>query len=448
MRRYIRYSIPELLLCLVMSVGLSVSVFQGFYLSTSLVGNLPLLTAVCAALLILLFLAGYDRRSSLIGVLIAIAAVIGSVMLLRANDMPLFTAEAGADNAPLWLLITIICCASVFLLTRSPAGTGALFVLGSLCLSVLAVLEYNTRLWGFVLFLAACGVMFLYRRYLKNVLTISTAKNAFAPVLLYAAVMSGAVLLLSCATWLGIIRPLSPPTKDIRLVTRVVSVDVLDKLGVSRTLQVLDRNTFSDDVNENEHRVSDQMGEDVESIPVSDSAFAAAGSQPDEASDYTARRQQQKNRELLRRVVRYLQLWLRQNVRLLLAAAIVSVLCGSVLFLLRRRMWHRRMLKLPARERSIKYYHWYRKKFAILGFPGPGTDTPLEYAARLDNRTRVLDAPDASWSDMTALFVKTYYGAQPATAEDERLMERYYRRFYPACREMLGARYVLKYFVL
>ena len=93
MRRYIRYSIPELLLCLVMSVGLSVSVFQGFYLSTSLVGNLPLLTAVCAALLILLFLAGYDRRSSLIGVLIAIAAVIGTVMLLRANDMPLFTAE-------------------------------------------------------------------------------------------------------------------------------------------------------------------------------------------------------------------------------------------------------------------------------------------------------------------------------------------------------------------
>lgn len=448
MRRYVRYSLPELLLCLVMSVGLSVSVFQGFYLSASLVGNISLLTAVCAALLILLFLAGYDRRSALIGVLIAIAAAIVSVMLLRANGIPLFTAEAGADNTPLWILIAVICCVSVFLLTRSPAGTGVLFVLGSLCLSMLAVLEYKTRLWGFALFLSACGVMFLYKRYLKSVLTTSTEKNAFAPTLLYAVLMSGAVLLLGCATWLGIIRPLSPPTKDIRLVTRVVSVDVLDKLGVSRTLQVLDRNSFSDDVNENEHRVSDQMGEDMESIPVSDSAYAAAGSQPDESSAYTARRQQQKNKELLRRVVRYLQLWLRQNARLLLAAVIALALSGIVLFLLRRRIWHRRVLKLPARERSIKYYHWYRKKFAILGFPGPGTDTPLEYAARLDSRTQILDAPDASWSDMTALFIKTYYGSQPATAEDERLMERYYRRFYPACREMLGARYVFKYFVL
>lgn len=448
-KRYFKYCLPDFLLVLLMTTGFTINVYQGFYLPETLSSDIFRLVIAAGIVTAALLAASYSLKTVKAAVPTAVILAVIAVFFAYAKGISLTESDDPQLNAGLWYLLTILCSVVIFLLARGPQGSLALLAGGAFLLSTLAVLGYECRVWAYILFLFAGTVNFIYKRYRRNVFRTSTVKDAFPPLLAAAAFVAAVSLLIGTILCFTAVKALDPPVKDLKLITKIVSVEVLDRLGIAQKESLMDLNHTSQDENENMEQLSNQLGEQEEELEKDAENQSSDGPETDDNSRSESDLTINPDESVFARAVSYAMPKLSPMAKLVLAILTAAILAAVIFIVANRRKYFLKRISKMSREEQIVYlYSWYRKKFRHLNIARPEGDTPYEYAARIELKTRHLNAGDITWMDLTDDFVRVYYGGQKISDENYEKWLKYYGEFHRNCRRMLGGKYLIKYFVL
>ena len=435
--RDIRSRLVDGFLCTCITVSLAEAIFAGFVLEDILSASVLLTILAAAVLTALLLLASSGRKATVAGIAVGVVLLAAAVVYVQSGHPINDETENSLLIAALVLFITAVL---VWLLARTTAGTIALFLIGLLISAGSLFLEFPAPVWGSVLFLAAAALLFLYRRCTASVRRAAVGRVKPAGYTVQAAVVCLIALLLSGGLYYGIVRPLAPPTQELRLITQLKSMDLLQVLGVSTTRTVLDETLVSQEEPEDEkqgNEEGEEEDEDAMNAPEEAEEDPADATEPAEAEvsldtqDYSAVRYNDSSISAL---------WLL----LLIPAAIVAAILLRI-YLRRRRQ--RKLQALPPEAAAVQQYRFFLRCLKKAGIARPQSHTLAQY---VQDNAGVLAAFTTSGADfvlLTEIYQAVLYGSQQISEEEGALFETFYAGFYPALRKEMGLpKYLLFWF--
>ena len=434
-KRYVLHTLPEWLLCMALLVSLDWNLVQSFDLPQTLCTDLTRMILVNIPVVTLLFAAGYSKRSLKIGIPLLIAAGVIIILISVQSGVSLLEGADADANVGLYYLVLIVTAVIVCPLARRPAGAAFLGVFGALSNAWFAVLRYPFSEPALIVFLLSAAMLFLLAQYNGTMRKVSSVQSSFRPML--AVITAVSVLTLAGGTGLyyAIVRPLNPPTQKIQVIERVLSLEVLDQIGISSEQVLVDENLTSDNTNEDEHAVEEGDREQQEE--------ESSGSERPQADHYGSTDQTETLTpafELLKE-----HHYLRIALILFILLGISAV---AARFLLRHRLWLKKIQKLDREEQVDRIYHHLRERLPVLSVSPPGGDTPNRYAYRIRRQTRILDSSGATWRQLSSTFSKLCYGQKPVSDREYDRYIQYFDTFWKGARKMCGVRFLWKQFRL
>ena len=182
----------------------------------------------------------------------------------------------------------------------------------------------------------------------------------------------------------GIVKPLNPPTQDLKLITKLMEFDILELLGVSSTQEVQDPDQNEDDEKNDEEPPEEQEEEKDEE-------------ENDTEEDNQERSDEQINANTISYEKRdYTVFWVTALVLFVLLAPF------AVKYFLRARR-KRRLYGLDASNQAAFVYDFFLKRLNRLGVGKPDSQTILEYAEQQEG---VLEKRQRSSCRCTEAFIR------------------------------------------
>lgn len=436
-QRYLKNNIWDTILCTIVSAILVQAACKGFYIPEELADSIAAISFTALLFQIFFLLCSYNRRSIAISMIILCVAVLVMVIVLRRNP----------DNAEetLYPLVAFAISALVFLFSRSKSRAGALFLFGSIELAGAAFLQYSQNIAAFLIFLWAAGTLFFYRVYRSQLLKLDSVRPALTSFFLTASIISVLIIAVGAGLHHFVIRPLDPPTRELKLITRLISLEVIQKIGVSSEIYLIDNERISDKT-EKSDRISSLKGEkDDDSV---------APNSPDE--DVSAGQQEGGMAERIfgsgKDVESAFAISYQQKNYFIIYGAIGFVLiivCAICLKRHSRKKWYRKLLQKDRKQQILELYHFFLKKLQHIGFPSADTCTPKEYANRIKAQFIRFAGKDCDFGIISDAFSRSFYGDLHPEENEYQLYLRLYNEFYKNCRKQLGnVRYVFKFYTL
>jgi hypothetical protein len=421
----------EFLLALGCSVGLTAAIASGFELEDVWSGRGAVILLLSALVLALCDLAAYRRW--LTGVAIALGLGGGvSVVVYCQSHHPL--TEESANSTFLYLLITLLTALLTYLFSRSRLGSVALF-LGSILLTAGAsFLQFPVPLWSVILSPAAALGLYLCR---SGRLGSGKAQvGMFSPRKSW--VQSLALCLISLALaggiYGGIIRPLNPPTQELKLVTVLRSMESLRVLGVSSTRTVLEEDLTSTASPEEQLSTNQQEENQQEDTPTPTPTPENGQLEDDTQTGLTAVSYETNELDLR---------WL------LLLLIPLGILAVCLLALWRRKHWQRKVEAMEPEQAVLAYYQHLLKKLARMGIRRPEGQTLRRFAQEQEEKIAPFRVGHHTFLWLTQQYEAVFYGGitpSPETLRGFRLVD---QQLYPNLRKELGpVAYYLKGFWL
>lgn len=434
MRQYIRYRGWDFVLCVLISIGMAVNVLSGFEIDF-VKEQLLILILVTAAVSLLCFLAAVNKRSAVAGIIIGIVLAAAAAAVVRGREI--FSNEA--ENAQMiFYLVIVIAAIAVFLIGRSRVGIVILFLLGNLLHAGAAFLEFPCYLWAYVLFLAGTAGLYFYRVYTISVMRAHTGKVRFGRFMIQNLCMCVAALLLASAVFGGVVRPLDPPTQEIKLIQKLESFEILQKIGVASIKVYPDRQKQSADTPDDEI-ATDEITDQQETPDSAGGQIETPekNNQLEQLFDSIANQTDAK-------AVSYdrMNLWF---VWLIAAAAAVA----AVILLRRwmRKRWFERIEQLPLPERVYNLYRYFLFGLKKAGHVKSGHLTLPEFQSLQKEELQKYDADGVSFLQLTDIYMRTFYGNKEVTEEEFDAYRTYYAAFRKKlCKNMGRLKYILIYF--
>lgn len=442
---YIRYSIPEFIFCLVAAAALEINMVYGFKLTEQMRTSYGVFIAVTAVVLLLLFIFNYSSWSRLVMLPVFAAAAVVLIMFCYRMGFSLIETETREDNWGLCILIIVIITVVAFAASRTRLGSGIFAVAGSFAHAWLCVLLYTFSAWALVVFILAAGVMYLYSRYRHQMLNADARKHAFIPLVGTSVLAMVIVLVLTAGTFFGVVKPLNPPVLDITLITKVVSPEVLEIVGIS-TPQVLMSDEQSSEVNENRQKDSSEKNDEQQE---DETVEGEQDSSPEDEAQTTEDETQLDNSIDTDSLSLTSAAGFPVLMIVLACVAAFLIVMGLRRYLLRHRIWLKKLQKDHGREEQVRrMYHLFRAKLKVLGISGAPYDPPVRQAESVASKTVFMDEGGAGWTELSAVFARLIYGGVSPTEEEYGAYLSYYKRFWKACRKYCGFRWLWKQFRL
>lgn len=440
MKYYIKIRVWDFLLCILCQVGLIFTIFSGFLLEDAVCKNTFLVIILLAVFDAILFLFAYNRKLMIAGIILGILAI--AFYIFHAASTGVFDDEA-ANSLGITLFLIFITALIVFLLGRSRGGIIVLFILGTFIIAGAYFLQYEVMLWTFLIFEAAVLLFFLYRNYCVTLGNVQAGKVRLPVFIMQALIVCLIAFVLSCGVYKVIIKPLNPPTRQLKLLTVLEDMDVLRVLGVSSMREMLDPDTlsseelqqilYSDQLNEAGEQEYDKENEKEESTELSD----------DSRQDKKDPFRNSLPAELLHNVFHNYG-WIY-----ILAAIVILIVLLLALRNIRRKKWTDRVETLSKENQVVNYYRYFLDRLSRLGYAKPPQRTLSEYAADISHEMEAFASGDITFDKLTEIYIDTYYGAHPVTEEQAGWFKNFYREFPKNTKREIGFfRYILKYFVL
>jgi NADH:ubiquinone oxidoreductase subunit 6 (subunit J) len=335
--------------------------------------------------------------------------------------------------------VAVITAVLVWLLTRSRPGTAALFLAGSILCAGAHFLQFPIPLWCLLLFVPAAGACFLLRVYavaVERADLVGVKRGAYWGQTALAVLLAGA---LAGGIFFAVVRPLHPPTQELKLLTLLKSMEPLETLGVASTRVVLDPELASQQEPEEQ-----ETGDQADQEQTSDSPQGETDL-PDQSQTESVRESVTSTLQQAWSAVRYdghnfQWLWLL----LLLPLAV------ALAYLWRyhsRQRWRRQVQALPRDAAVVNYYRFFLKRLGRFGLKRSPNATLREYAAHNALQLQPFEGADCSFADLTGVYEGVLYGRRPVTDREYAAYEAFFDRFYPALRRELGpVRYWLRAF--
>ena len=233
-------------------------------------------------------------------------------------------------------------------------------------------------------------------------------------------------------------RPLNPPTQELKLITVLKSMQQLDRLGVSSTQIVLDPNLSSTEEPEDEEKGNEENEEESDS-PQGENEI------PQQSLTETIRDNITSNVQQAWAAVRYDSydfqwLWLLLLIPVAIAAAYLWRFE-------RRKRWRKRVQALPRESAVVNYYRYFLKRLGHLGLKRSPNTTLREYAALNAVQLQPFEGEDHRFADLTATYESVLYGRHRVTDWEYAAYEAFFDGFYQGLKRELGpVRYWLKAF--
>jgi hypothetical protein len=436
---YLKGSVWDFILCVIIVCSVNITVFSGFYISDYMHYNYPLLIGMAAGLNTLLFFAAYNRRSILTGIGISVVAVIIFVVFAQQNvSEGIFTDSE--SNPYLYYIIAIPAAVAIFLLTRTKVGTGIMFVSGVLLLSAIQFLYESMHLFSLILFLMATGTMYIYKNYRRNILNSKTIRTAPGRTTAISAVLCVLIIGLGFAAYSGIVQPINPSVRDLKLITEYKALPTLEQLGIAGITEVPDYDQATNKKNDKTESAKngDKKKDTKDGINDNKDKDSDVKNTPAFLDSL---------RNALFYVVNYLMHGYGWLVLLIVLIAVVTALVSIRLYL--RKRWLKGLSVKSREVQVMEMYRFYLARLHKLKIRKPPEDTLFQFVSRANPLLIHFNGGGVSFADLTETYVRANYGAEEI-GQDE-LMEylAFHAKFYVNCREYIGRfKYVFKFFSL
>ncbi len=430
MRQYVRLHAWDFILTVLIAIGMHLNTFSAFMIRESYMTNYLLVTVVTTLVMAVMFVIGYNKRNTIIGGAGWAVFLIGWIIYLRAND--LINLEEGADETiPAFWSIVIFGSALIYLLTRSRKILFGAAPVGLLFCAAFKFLEYPVSVPGLFILVIAVILEILYLVYKDSLLSADYGNYTIRHFLEQSIAIVTVVVMLSSGVFYGIVKPLDPPTRDLKLITKLLSFDILELLGVASTQEVKDPNQGDEDQDEEEppeekeEEKDDEENEqdEDENKQESDEKISAQTMSYNE-KDYTV-------------------YWVTALIILLLATPFV------IKYVLRTRR-RRRLNGLDANNQAAFVYDFFLDRLKKLGVGKADSQTILEYAEQQEAVLENFTAEDGTtFEEMTELYNYHLYSKLPVRPEDAKKFMAMYDSFYKNAKAFTGTwRYIRKFWVL
>lgn len=410
-------------------MGISVNVFAGFEMNDPWAGNLLMVGAVTALIMIFLFLTSYKRASLIASIAATGISFIGAVIAL--DDTGAFDSSNAIDKSPLlfWMIV-IGTSIVVFWATRSKSSTVGLILGATWMTAAFDLLQYPVSKWGYFLFLFCSCIILMYRSYLVSFLKSGTSNGNISAYSVQIIVLSLGVFLLASSTYYFLIQPMSPPTDEIQLSKKLMSMELFEKYGISSKVMVpanqekIDKQEIQkekkgqEEKNKNEKRQINQ----------------------DKNEDNLSR-----NRLLNSIAVTYQKAthygWI------LIVVILLLLILGVPAKQLLRKKRYRKLVDMKMEDAAINFYLYFTKRLDKAGLKRPENLTPLEFAKEIQEKVQGFSVYDANFLILTEIYLKIIYGYQKISEEEYDLFEDFYKEFHQNLRREMGTfKYCLNYF--
>lgn len=441
---FLKNSLWDMLICTVLVFACATCIFSGFYVPEDQVTSYAVTAGASAVLVVLMTIASYDKRSIIVGLAALVLIFAAMIIVSAAGGNNVFADDEG--NPFLRFLLLILTGVVLFAASRFRIGTVLLIPAGTI---VLCMIEFMYDSWHIIcllLFLIAGVMMVIYRNYIFNVLHSRTLKTAQTSAVAYALVLCLLVTGIGGGIFYGIIGPMHPPAKELKIITKYLSLEVLEKIGVADIETINDPDMTTDQLDENRD-TTQQDTEDKDENLNQDVSQA----ENENADDGTSQDQMDKRRSGPFQAIRYdwgIPLWV---LAVILAILLIAAVIGFRIWL--RRRWFSKVRSKTPEEQVREMYQFFLRKFRQMKIRPVKGETPSEFAGRNALRMQpfrtAAGLESADFMSLTEILVRTEYGGYRPGPADLKQFESFYRSFYRNCRQYLGkVQYMIKFFIL
>lgn len=439
MGRYLKQKMADTLLCAVVTASLVPVICSGFVLTDPWSQSMAMII-VCSIVLQALFALLARRRVTIwLGVCMGAVIAIAVFAYMRVTN-PL--SDETSNSTFIFALIQIITPLLVFLLSRSRLGLVTLFLIGNLICAGCHFLQYPAPAWCLYIFLAAVVILFFHR-----VCTVSAEKAELGSIspqkyLRQIIVFCVGGLALALGIYYCIVAPLNPPTQELKLITELRSMELMQVLGISSTEVILDPNMTAD-VPPEETEQSNQRGEEE-----SDALDGQDETRPGEMPDFSEELQETISSALQQAAsaIRYDSAsfsWLG-----LLLLIPVAVIAAYVLRFVLKERWRKQVQTLPREDAVVNYYRFFLSRLGRMGLKKQPDHTLREFTQHIKAQLEPFESNNIHFVQLTDTYEKVLYGRHRVSEEEYDRFERFYDTFHRAMRREIGTlKYYLKAFM-
>lgn len=442
MVQYWKYYVWEYLMCIAAASMLLLNAAQGFYIPDALADNVPLAIALCAVLLLLFFLGGYNRTTMVLIPCVTGGLVVAAFLLLRGQGVDIVDQPGSGTAYYIYWFALVVICILVYLGTRFRLGVVLLFLAGCTVQGVLQFLDYLVLSWAGIVFAGSCILLFLLRQYRCQAMNSSTAQPDFFGFFRAGLAMVLAAAVICVGVFFAVIRPLAPPTMELKFLEQYLAFNILEHTGISSSYTIPDMDRTTDQQDDTLSGTEETIEGDTPTDEESDSDAAAGNdfedlNQPEALTGTTPLS-----------AVSYTVTPVSRIFLLLLAAVLLVVLPPVLRVRLRKRRMRQMETMAPAAQIQA-LYHFYLKKFQRLGLKKRPGETPFEFAARSSQPLERFLSGSCGLETLTNAYVRSRYGMDtPSDALCAQCRE-IYDIFLKNCKQQLGfIRYIRKFYVL
>lgn len=429
MKQYVKLHAWDFLLTVLIAIGMHLNTFSAFMIRESYMTNYLLVAVVTTVVMAVMYVIGYNKRNALIGAGGIGLALIIWIIYLRANDY--LDLEDGADETfPAFWTIVLFGTGVIYLLTRNRKILFGAAPIGLLFCAAFKFLEYPVSVPGLFLLVIAIILEILYLVYKDSLLNADYGNYTLRHFIEQSIAIVTVVVMLSTGVFYGIVKPLDPPTRDLKLITKLLSFDILELLGVASTEEVKEPGENEDDDKDDQKEQEQQQEEENEEEDQEDEQNRESNEQISastisyEEEDYTV-------------------YWVTALIVLLLAAPFV------IKYALRARR-RRRLNGLDASNQAAFVYDFFLNRFRKLGYGKADNVTVLEYAEQQGEFLQNFVASDGTtFEEISDIYNHYLYSKVPVTSTEAGQFLAIYDSFYKNARAYVGPwKYLLKFWVL
>ena len=438
LKNYARLRLFDWLFCSLLTAGLSANILSGFELDNTISGNLLFLILSAAGLQLICFFGLYNRRTALALSGIFVLVLAGVIVYVRKADI--FGDDASFSPQIISIVLILVSLATA-LLSVSRAGILFLLASGTMISASAAFLQFPVMRSGLFLFLVSAILLFLYRVFCitRNNTTGGSARSARFEYqfVIQIILITIAGLLLSFSVFFLVIRPLNPPTDELKLIEKLEQSRIIERTGIATVY------TFPNfALRSQEETDNSQTGNEPEASDDPDK-LSQDSDTLDKEQDEGKVREKPENAYAIRYDLFHDYWWI-------IACLIILAICLPFLIreLLRKR-WYTALLKMDRESQIVNLYAYFLRLFEKLHILREKDTTLREYADRQARTMEPYNTPDTDFRELTDIYTRISYGRHKASSEETERYHSYYRGIRNRIRKETGfIRFMLKYFFI
>ena len=419
---YIKTHICEYFFTLMISFGLTMNVASSFIMDEKVFNNYLLVTAIVATLDIFLLVAGVNKKMTIVGIVLYVFAACAGVLYIISTGK-ISGLEGENSGYTLVIIIAVVCTTAVYLVTRNRKVFVVFIPISLVVCAAFRFLEYPVSVVGFVLMIIGIVLELIYKVYYDSIVEATIGNYNIRHFIIQSLIVTLIVSCISYPVYTFAIKPANLPTRDIKLVTKLLSWDIIEKIGISSKTEVLSNTIKSDKITDKElqEKPNQEKDEDIK---------------------------QKEKTELPAFAIKYdykepSNLWMFSFI------AVIPVIPFIVKYFLRKKR-KKKIEGLAPAEGCLYLYEYFLKKFKIAKLTKPDSLTLSEYVANNSAALSTFDLDSGmGFNQITDIYTKEVYGGYVSDENDYKMFKDFYYGFFRNMKKYIGkSKYIFKFWLL